>query len=552
MCSLVRIGILNRVGEAKTKTEEVQAEEELKLAITNLVSEYYIEGGAEDFRDYMFKQETKLKAELGNADITLNKEAKTIIYKGKMYGVDENGKLTKLDGIFLSESTKTLDIIEGELNEQATLTATLASISGDITWTANPTGIVELIGVGNTATIKALTAGTTTITASCAGKTATCEVTVKNVTKATSLSLDKTTANVDECEEITITAIQEGSGTEEIEWTTSDASKATVEGTGENGAIGKIRGKNAGTVTITAKTKYTNKTASCTVTVNLTYIDNSYVEYDVEYTDVYDENKKFTKKTGWRLLTEIPEADETRGEYRGNIEIISTGIPVGLYYNYEYIKKEGYNEWAGDETQRHQYAALDYYHSSGNNEDNNNIHAASGLRYNFKKIKFKKQSGDTIKSNNEYNMGYYTEIKRNGETLKDETSGEEITEINGEIFKVNSKVSEVRSVTWGDIIGDNHSSSIKTIATTETEGKVTDKRAGLFKLNDYTPKPYGTGWYWLASPYPSTAYNLSSVYYNGNIYGSHNNHGGVRPVVSMNNVHLKRKAGNAHVWEIVE
>ena len=42
------------------------------------------------------------------------------------------------------------------------------------------------------------------------------------------------------------------------------------------------------------------------------------------------------------------------------------------------------------------------------------MYAASGLRYNFEKIKLKQQSGSTTYNNNEYNTGYYTKISKKG------------------------------------------------------------------------------------------------------------------------------------------
>ena len=47
-------------------------------------------------------------------------------------------------------------------------------------------------------------------------------------------------------------------------------------------------------------------------------IYNSYVEYDVGYTDIYT-GTDYTKNTGWRLLTELDDETENSGTYTGNI-----------------------------------------------------------------------------------------------------------------------------------------------------------------------------------------------------------------------------------------
>ena len=119
-----------------------------------------MQGETGSFRDYVYNNETKLKQELGNEEIVLDKTKNTILYKENLYGIDEKGKLTKLDGIVLNSSKITLGIIEGEESEQATLTAKLVNISGNVEWTASAEGIVELTKNGTTATIKAQAAGT--------------------------------------------------------------------------------------------------------------------------------------------------------------------------------------------------------------------------------------------------------------------------------------------------------------------------------------------------------------------------------------------------------
>ena len=256
------------------------------------------------------------------------------------------------------------------------------------------------------------------------------------------------------------------------------------------------------------------------------YIDDSYVEYNVAYTDIYT-GTKYTNLTGWRVLNKVDNGDGT-----SNLDIISTGIPAGVYYDYSYIKDTTYSPWVGTADDITKYVSR--YYTSGSNT-NSNMYAASGLRYNFEKIKFKKQSEDTTKSNGEYNTGYYTEISKNGT--------EQTGDIDGTTFKERNNV-EVRSVIHSDITGDEKSSSI-------TVADPSDKK-GLFILQNYTPDKHTIGWYWFASPDPSNDGCVYDVFYDGDVGFGFSISLGVRPVVSMTNVKMQRKAGNSHVWEIVE
>lgn len=280
-------GIMSRAEEAKTKTTDSQSKEELEMALSQLAMEYHLNGGEETLSDYIFSHEEELKSILGDTSISLNEERRTITYKGKVYAVADDGTITSADGVALNTSSIALSIEEGEAMPTETLTATLINITGSITWTSSTEGVVEITGTGATVTITAVGEGETTITARCGEYTATCEVKVKNVTIASSLTLDKSTTTVDENETVTITATQ--NGTEEIEWTSSDESVAKVVGSGENKQTGTVTGIAAGTATIKAKTK--NKEATCTVTVKSPYIDDSYVDYNVGYTDIYTEKE---------------------------------------------------------------------------------------------------------------------------------------------------------------------------------------------------------------------------------------------------------------------
>ena len=264
-----------------------------------------------------------------------------------------------------------------------------------------------------------------------------------------------------------------------------------------------------------------------TITEGTPYIDDSYVQYDVSYTDVTT-GTKYTKNTGWRILNQNQNED---GTY--DLDIISTGIPAGLYINFGSVKS---SEWIGTETDVANYET-EYFES--NSDGYNNIYVVSGLRYNFSKILFKQTTSNNVSANN----GYYTEI-----TTKNVKQSGTIT---GECF-IAREGATVRSVTLGDIRGDNSSTDRSEIIPSSLGGEYADKRVGLFRLGDYTPDVHEDIWlYWLATPDDNeTFHSINFVTYSGRIYTYTENdtpQQGLRPVISMTGVTMG-KDGN--VWKI--
>ena len=242
-------------------------EEQLKVAILALKMEYYEKQNGESFRDFLFRNEENLKKELGDRNVLFNKEANTITINGIQFSVDENGNITKIDGISLSNTRIELNKFEDdEEPPKADLVATLVTITGDIRWKSSDEEVVKISGSGNKVTITGLKDGVATVTASCQGEEASCEVIVRTVEISTTLTLTPENIIIGK-QEIT-ELMAEQNGTEEIEWETSDNRIAIVEGTGENGEIGKITGMEAGEVTITARTQ--NQTATSKVIVAIT------------------------------------------------------------------------------------------------------------------------------------------------------------------------------------------------------------------------------------------------------------------------------------------
>lgn len=521
-------GILNRTTSAKQKTEEAQAQEELETGLMGLFMDYQVEaGGQGTFADYIFANEAKVQSELGG-NVGIDSTNKTITYKGTLFSVADDGKVTRKDGIGISGDKTTITII-GNQKETATLTATLTNISGTVTWTSTNTGVATVTGNGTTATVSPVAAGTTTIKAKCSEKEASYEITVKQITKATILSIKTLTkTEIEEGEKIEITALQDGN--DEIVWTASDTSKVIITSKDENTAIvtGKAASDTAITITATAKNSGITP-ATCSIKVKAPSYIGQYIEYDVAYTDMYTLkegentiNKQYTKENGWRILSMTP-SKTVSGAY--DIEIVSTGVPARLYY---YSSSVASAVWAGKADKQINGQTVDqltkyattYYGTVGNNS----LIAASGLAYNFAEITFKGNSSSSD------NIGYYTRIAKNNG--KEVYTGDEKT---GKELFVARAGATVRSMMHTDVPKVPNSIN----SSSDIQSKTVADKTGLFRLDKlgYTNSCY----YWLASPYPGSNRTVYFVGYDGSVDDSYYYYNcGVRPVVSMSGVTMQK------------
>ena len=168
-----------------------------------------------------------------------------------------------VEGITLDKTTATVE-------EGATVTLTATVTPGNatdktVTWSTSNEAIATVSG----GVVTGVKAGEVTITAKAGDKSATCTVTVtaKQSTEdpddpiaVEGITLDKTTATVEEGATVTLTAtVTPDNATDKtVTWSTSNEAIATVSG-------GVVTGVKAGEVTITAKAG--DKSATCTVTV---------------------------------------------------------------------------------------------------------------------------------------------------------------------------------------------------------------------------------------------------------------------------------------------
>ena len=174
--------------------------------------------------------------------------------------VTVNAKVYPVTGVTLDKSSATLT--EGD---ELTLTAIVNpdnATNKNVTWSSSDPSVASV----SNGKVTALKAGKATITVKTddGGKTAPCEVTVNaKVYPVTSVLLDKTSVEMTEGDELTLTAtvIPDNATNKNVIWSSSDSTVATV-------SNGKVKALKSGKVIITAKAEGGNKQATCEIKVS--------------------------------------------------------------------------------------------------------------------------------------------------------------------------------------------------------------------------------------------------------------------------------------------
>ncbi len=191
------------------------------------------------------------------------------------YSKDYTIVVTPEKGISLNKSTSTLWVDDTDNLTVTYIPEDSSSEQGTISWESdNPT----VASVDNNGKVTALSKGIATITAttSTSGKTASCEVTVKQ--PYTEISLNKTSITMDKSttEKLTVETVPETADeSAEIQYNSSDNHVVTVSDDGTITAVGT----GTATITVTMTTSSTGKTftATCDVTVQA-HIENIVIE----------------------------------------------------------------------------------------------------------------------------------------------------------------------------------------------------------------------------------------------------------------------------------
>ena len=302
----------------------------------------------------------------------------------------------------------------------------------------------------------------------------------------------------------------------DIIWKTSNEEIVKV----ENGKITPVSDGEA-TITVICKEGKNEYKATCIVKVE-SFIDDSYIRYDVEYEDVFSE-KRYTKNTGWRLISQEQNSD---GTY--NIEFISTGVPCKLCYGWYEMSSA---IWKPTSQVKNEYVNRFYDTASNRNA----TYCAAGLYYSFDKIEFREE----ISSDDRNIGGYKKIITKNKNGIMEELSGN----ITGEAF-IAKKDAKVRNVSLADIRGyDKIQGKEGGVKSYNSGEEYADKKRGLFKLNDYTLDNKKVKSYFLSNPSSITSsYHILAFMSSGGTISSNGARiAGLRPVISMKNVNMTKE-----------
>ena len=189
----------------------------------------------------------------GSAEITVktNEGGKTATCS-----VNVKAKVIPVAGISLDISSVTLNV--GQTQVLAATVSPDNATDKTVTWNSSNVVVASVSAEG---VVRAVSAGTATISATAGNFTADCSVTV--VMSVASVSLNKTELTIEKGKSETLTAtVSPSDATDKtVSWKSSNTSVVTVD---QNG---KVTAVNAGSAVITVTTKDGSKTATCNVTV---------------------------------------------------------------------------------------------------------------------------------------------------------------------------------------------------------------------------------------------------------------------------------------------
>ena len=168
---------------------------------------------------------------------------------------------SRVTGITLDQSSLTLGVGGSSFTLQPTITPTNAN-NQSLEWTSSNPSVAS---VDESGTVKPLTKGSTTITATTAdgGFTASCEIQAVDIILPTGLTLNKasTTLTAGQAEKLEATVLPTNTTSKAVEWSSSDTKVATVN------EVGMVQAISNGTAVITVMTEDGGFTAQCEVRV---------------------------------------------------------------------------------------------------------------------------------------------------------------------------------------------------------------------------------------------------------------------------------------------
>ena len=178
--------------------------------------------------------------------------------------------------IAVSSVTVSQQTAEMEIGETIKLIATVKpsnAVDQIVNWASSKQSVATVDQEG---LVTAISDGTSTITASCGGKSASCVVTVaKKVIEVADIELNKTEMALVEGESEVLTAtVKPSDATDKtLTWSSSDKSVATVE-------EGKVTANKTGEAVITVKAGNIEKTCKVTVSAKVIPVENIVLDHE--------------------------------------------------------------------------------------------------------------------------------------------------------------------------------------------------------------------------------------------------------------------------------
>ncbi len=200
----------------------------------------------------------------------------------------ESSSVEESSSIVESQATIVLSATSMELDwgETVTLTATVTNTEESVVWTSANSAIAE---VSETGVVTAKAEGSTTITATVAGKEATCEITV--LAPELSISLNKSTLNLFTQQSFRLVPTTEANEIEVEATYTYESSESAIASVDANGTV---RGLSIGSATITVTATYL--TYEETVTVPVTVTENVQVNASFDSVELAPEGLEISGK----------------------------------------------------------------------------------------------------------------------------------------------------------------------------------------------------------------------------------------------------------------
>ena len=319
MAATLTVGTVSPVYAMETESENCEMMTEMVETVEEISSVSETEGTfSEEIAEFA------TTSELGAVDEAIAPDAVPVLSETV---ADETLVPTQVEESVIVENTMTLSDTELTVYMKRGI-GIYPIFSGEeesVTWTTTDPSVTELIydpSLPLNIMISGLKPGTATVTCtSASGLTASCNVTVKQLYQAESVSINQQNVAMMPGEAMTLDASVypvEATPTTELEWYSSDPSIVEVDS-----QTGEITALQPGTVTITVWTR-NKKSGTCTVTVkDKESVDKTALKIAIETAkEALKEEDKYTEESVKVLKAAVAEAEKVAANEKATQESV--------------------------------------------------------------------------------------------------------------------------------------------------------------------------------------------------------------------------------------